>query len=594
MTVQLHNASLDLAFNGINAARAVEKSIIKLSTGKKHVNAREDAGGFEQAIRIENEQKLTTLAVRNLQNLISYTQMQEGALGQAANILQRMNTLSQLALDVTKTDTDRIAYNHEFVELSKELDSIKGLKLNDVNLFQGDPVYFTINDPEYSEGKAKFIDILRSQWLKGAEQTVNDRLGLQGTGQINLVIEVSEEEAYPVLISESYDGNNAKIKFFLDTYRQAGFPVSSPSDWAERYNVQAMTRLILRDNLYYDALANGNQNKGVSTEGGAHWFKDGLEEFIHGGDYLIQFSGVSNITDLVNAMGSGDDQSGGIIGRASNYLSTRYLHEELKAAGAAEGVKTMLRWMSDQVADGKTAEQSSIGAALVNFIPSKYTTISTANDEFISDYKANATTELGSKIHVYNADTGAIGGFDAENGAGAVISVADAVPNTGPGYELTDPVKNPTSGFNVLWEGEDNVLVPDDGQLFETVEMVTVDNIQSHNLKTIESSNATLNKIEELLESLSTERARVAANTKRILTQRDNFESSLNSKESALSRIADTDFAKESTTLAKNQIRTQASMAILAQGQESRLSLQKLLAGVKTKGGKPSAPPLAS
>jgi len=592
MTVQLHNASLSLAFNGINAAGAVEKSVAKLATGKKHLDAGEDAGGFEQAIRIENEQKLASLTVRNLQNLISYTQMQEGALGQAADILQRMNTLSQLALDVTKTDADRTAYNHEFVELTKELNSIKELKLNDINLFQGDPVYLTINDPQYSAEKNRFIEILRSQWLKGAEQTVNDRLGLQGTGQINLVIEVSEEEAYPVLISESYDGNNAKLKFFLDTYQQAGFPISSPSDWAERYNVQAMTRLILRDNLYFDALANGNQNKGVSTEGGAFWFKDGLEEFVHGGDYLIQFSGASNLTDLVNAMGSGDDQSGGIMGRASNYLSVRYLHEELKAAGATEGVKTMLRWMSDQVNAGKTAEQSSIGAALVHFIPAEYTAISTANDEFISDYKANAATELGGKIHVYNADTGAIGGFDAENGAGAVISVADAVPNTGPGYELTDPVKNPTSGFNVLWEGEDNVLAPND-QLLETVEMISVDNLESHNLKTIESANDTLLKIEELIESLSSERARVAANTKRILTQRDNFESSLNSQESALSRIADTDFAEESTTLAKNQIKTQASMAILAQGQESRLSLQKLLAGVKTKGKKLSAPPQA-
>lgn len=594
MTVQLHNASMSLAYNGIKAAGAVEKSVAKLATGKKHLNAGEDAGGFEQAIRMENEQKLASLNVHNMQNLLSYTRMQEGALGQAADILQRMNVLSQLALDVTKSDSDRTTYNHEFVELSKELDSIKGMKLNDINLFQGDPVYLTINNPEYSEQKAQFISILRSQWLKGAEQTVNDRLGLQGTGQMNLIIEVSEEEAYPVLISESYDDDNARLKFFLNTYQQAGFPISSPSDWAERYNVQAMTRLILRDNLHYTALANGNQNKGTSTEGGAHWFKDGLEEFIHGGDYLIQFSGASNITDLVNAMGSGDDQGGGIQGRASNYLSVRYLHEELKAAGTTEGVKTMLRWMSDQVATGKTPLQSSIGAALVNFLPAKYTSSSTANDEFILDYKANAPVELNGKIQVYNTDTGAIGGFDAENGAGAVISVADAVPNSGPGYELTDPTKNPTNGFNVLWEGEDNVLLPGEEQLFETVGMVTVDNIHNHNLKTIESSKATLNKIEELLESLIKERARVSANTQRILTQRDSIESTLKNQESALSRIADTDFAEESTALAKNQIRTQASIAILAQGQESRLSLQKLLAGVKTKGKSLSGPPQGS
>ena len=153
MTVQLQNASLSLAFNGIKAAGKVENSVAKLTTGKKHLNAKEDAGGFEQAIRIEHEQRLASLSVRNLQNLISYTQMQEGALGQAAHILQRMNSLSQLALDVTKTDSDRTAYNHEFVELAKELESIKGLTLNGINLFEGDPVYLTINDPQYSEEK---------------------------------------------------------------------------------------------------------------------------------------------------------------------------------------------------------------------------------------------------------------------------------------------------------------------------------------------------------------------------------------------------------------------------------------------------------
>ena len=149
MTVQLHNASLSLAFNGIQAAGKVEKSVAKLTTGKKHLNAKEDSGGFEQAIRIEHEQKLASLSIRNLQNLISYTQMQEGALGQAADILQRMNTLSQLALDVTKTDTDRTAYNHEFVELAEELNSIKDLTLNGINLFEGDPVYLTINDQQF-------------------------------------------------------------------------------------------------------------------------------------------------------------------------------------------------------------------------------------------------------------------------------------------------------------------------------------------------------------------------------------------------------------------------------------------------------------
>ena len=76
---------------------------------------------------------------------------------------------------------------------------------------------------------------------------------------------------------------------------------------------------------------------------------------------------------------------------------------------------------------------------------------------------------------------------------------------------------------------------------------------------------------------------------KRLLTEKDRYESKFNSQQSALERIADTDFAEESTSLAKNQIRTQASIAILAQGQESNVSLQKLLAGIQTKSKRASS-----
>ena len=69
----------------------------------------------------------------------------------------------------------------------------------------------------------------------------------------------------------------------------------------------------------------------------------------------------------------------------------------------------------------------------------------------------------------------------------------------------------------------------------------------------------------------------------RLFTEKERFEGKFNSQQSALERIADTDFAEESTALAKNQIRTQASIAILAQGQESSVSLRKLLAGIETK-----------
>jgi flagellin len=599
MTIHFHNTSLSLAFNGIQAAKEVEKSTAKLSSGKKHVYAGDDVGGFKQSVRIGNEQNLNSLTLQNLQNLISYSQTQEGALAQAGKVLQRMNFLAELSLDVTKTDVDRNAYNHEFIELAEELQSIKGLELNELNLF--------INDPVFSDQKKQFIQVLQSQWLKGAEQAVSDRLGLQGTGQNTLKIEVPEDETFPTIWSYSSkaktlpDGSTigeTQVQFFLDTYVKANFPLTTPSDWAERYNVTLMTQLVMADNLYYNALANGNENKGTSTDGGAQWFKEGVSEFTHGGDYLMG----SFDSSLVSAIGNGDTPTGSIQQRISNYVAVRYLHEELKAAGTTEGVKTMLGWMSAQVTAGKTAEESSIGAALVHFIPAKYNNVATANDEFVADYVANGYSDMSSKIKLnYDPfdprgyyDTGAIGGFDADGGS--VIDHQGAVPNSGPGYDSTTPTEAPISGFNLTWEQEGEELFTYDpsgkSTIFETVKMVTIDDTGSYNLKTIDSARSTLNMMDEWIETLAGERSRVGANMQRVLTEKDRFEGKFNAQQSALERIADTDFAKESTTLAKNQIRTQGSLAILSQGQESSVSLQKLLAGIQMKSKRPnSAPP---
>ena len=582
MTVQLNSTSLSLAFNGIQAAKEVEKSTAKLTTGKKHLHAGDDVGGFKQSVRIANEQNLHSLTLQNLQGLISYSQTQDGALGQAAKVLQRMNSLAELSLDVTKTDNDRKAYNHEFLELADELQSIKGLELNDLNLF--------INDPVFSDQKKQFIQVLQSQWLKGAEQAVFDRIGLQGSGQNNLKIEIPESDAFPTIWSYSSatktlpNGSTVgetNVQLFLDTYVKANFPLTTPSDWAERYNVTLMSQLVMADNLYFNALANGNESKGSSTDGGAQWFKEGVSEFVHGGDYLI--GSFSN--SVVSAIGTGDDPTTSIQQRISNYVATRYLHEELKAAGTAGGVKTMLGWMASQVAAGKNAEESSIGAALVNFIPAKYNTVATANDEFVSDYVANGFSAMAPKLNIINSDTGAIGGFDADGGP--VINHQNAVPNSGPGYDPAAPTENPISGFNLTWENEGEELFTYDPSgnsvIFETAKMVTIDDTGTYNLKTIASARTTLNMMDGWMEALVGERSRVGANMKRLLTEKDRYERKFNSQQSALERIADTDFAEESTSLAKNQIRTQASIAVLAQGQESNVSLQKLLAGIQTK-----------
>ena len=61
--------------------------------------------------------------------------MQDGVLKVAGEILDRMAELKSFWNDISKSDLDRETYNHEFVELQRELKMLKGQKFNGVSLF---------------------------------------------------------------------------------------------------------------------------------------------------------------------------------------------------------------------------------------------------------------------------------------------------------------------------------------------------------------------------------------------------------------------------------------------------------------------------
>ncbi len=587
MSVQFNHGDLSVVFQGSHSAKAVEKSVGKLSSGQKNLKSMDDPGAFQQVIKFKNDQKRTELTLANLQNLVSYTQAQDKVLAQADDVVQKLNHLSALALDVTKNDQDRSTYNHEFEELVGQLGQLKQSTFNGLNLFMNAP---------FSAEKKEFIQILQSQWLSGAEQTVLDRLGLQGTGQNILKIEVPEDDVFPTIwtymtnVGSLPDGTTVAettVQFHLDTYKKASFPIATPSDWAERYNVTLMSKLIMADNLFYNELANGTAEKGGSSNGGASWFKEGVSQFTHGGDYLLEYldnSGVFIDQNFVDSIGDGDTTDGSIMQNGSSYYAVRYLHDLLTDAEHGGGIKDMLVWMSAQVSAGKTPQESSIGAALKNFLPGTFTDSTTANDDFISDYKANVLTYPGLSVSLFNPDTGAIGGADSDGGS--VIDEAGAVPD----YPASDPTTDPLVGFLESWEEEGTALYSysagGENLVFETVTMPTVENTATYNLKTLDSAKSTLGFVETLIESLADQRARVGSNLQRLFYETERQEKNSMNRESVLGRINGLDLAMESAKLAKNQLMLQANQSILKGSQADDVYVGDLLSGVKAASNK--------
>ena len=573
MPLQFTQLDLAHAYRGSIANREVQKSFAKLSSGQKLQAAGEDSAAFAQSLRMESQQKCDLHNLQNLQSLISYSQAQEDSLGKVADVLNRMGELATQSLDIVKTDQDRAMYDKEFKELAKSLDEIERMNFNGLELFSDGP---------FSIEKKTFINVLQTQWLQAAEQVVKDRLGLEGNGTDTFKIVVNDEgdKAYNISLMWNYtaptspDKETDVAQMNFEIYNYGSDPEAPPNDppgyMSDRLNAIMMTYAVMANNFYFNAMANGEVNKGGSDSGGAEWFKSGLADFVHGADFLL---GGTITQSQIDGIGNGDTNPS----RESSYLAMRYLHEELKTqgVGAPNGVKDMVQWMSNQVKAGKSAEESSIGAALKNFIPSKYSDISTANDQFVSDFKSNGLSVVSSKINLFNTDTGAISGADADGGS--IISHQDAVPD----YPATDQNTSPLSNFGVKWEKEGTSLYtysPDgDALTFNAVNTVTVDDTNRYNLKSVNSARLTLEMISEWTESVNSQRAQLGANLQRLNIEGDNNKAKIIVREYAHSRIADIDFVEESTNFASNKIRVQASIAVLSQAKNLSIGVPDLL-----------------
>ena len=94
------------SFNLSHANDALRRSLARLSSGKRIVNPADDAGGMAVAYKLQSKLKRTEAVRQNIQNGISYLQVQDGALNVMGKILDRMSELRTMAQDVTKNTSD--------------------------------------------------------------------------------------------------------------------------------------------------------------------------------------------------------------------------------------------------------------------------------------------------------------------------------------------------------------------------------------------------------------------------------------------------------------------------------------------------------
>ena len=109
----------------------------KLSAGKRILAPGDDAGGYSLAVKHASAGRRTQAMLTNLQNVLSYAQTQDGVLTSVGKVYKRMDELTAMAMDPTKTDSDRALYNKEFQELRDMAVRANGEEFNGLRLFRG-------------------------------------------------------------------------------------------------------------------------------------------------------------------------------------------------------------------------------------------------------------------------------------------------------------------------------------------------------------------------------------------------------------------------------------------------------------------------
>ena len=116
-----------------DAKSRMDKSLLRISSGRRILTAADDPGGLALSMRLSNELTINDTIKNNVENSKSFVEMQDSALKTAGDILIEMDRLK--ASYDTADATDKAIYAGQFKELQVQLGTMKLEKFNGVSLF---------------------------------------------------------------------------------------------------------------------------------------------------------------------------------------------------------------------------------------------------------------------------------------------------------------------------------------------------------------------------------------------------------------------------------------------------------------------------
>jgi len=548
MTLSINNNTLSLQAQRRLAEHTADASntIAKLSSGSRITAASDDPAGQAISERMSSQLRGMSQVMRNINDGTSMLQVADSAMANIGDSLQRLRELAVQSGDGGMSDTDRGALQQEATQILAQISDVgKSTQFNGQTLFSQD-----ISSIGGDTKVRKVIDGLKTGWLGNAEAMIKKYYGIEGDGaDLKLSLSAIDDGQWNVLASVSGStqtgGKVGNLSLNLD---MSDFGSGDTADGGTSSSFYS-------DRIIAHEMVHAVMDRSMNMQSLPKWFTEGTAELIQGADER-----------LAGAVAGGGGAAGVVSGAAASdpsyegaYAASRYLHDQLKKFGVDGGMKGLMTYLHEH-------QSANLDTAL-NAVTNGNIASASA---FMTDFQANGVAYIGT-MNLSNADTGAIGGLDADGGP--VRNAKDVVSDIG--YTSADkPLQSFKMDFGTLDDGAGagvNRMQIQVGAGTSKDDLINLE-FSAMNSSALGLSDLDMKKtavallhIDQAIDFVDKQRVVVGAASNRLDMAASNTQTSSINLASSQSRIQDVDYASTTARLTRSQILQQAASAMLTQ-----------------------------
>ena len=571
-------AQNSLRTSALNQTTAMER----LSSGIRINSAKDDAAGLAISTRMTANIRGISAAIRNANDGISLTQTAEGGLSSIGDNLQRIRELAVQSANTGNSESDRAALNKEAQQLVSEIDRVaNNSSFNGIKLLDGSFQNQSLQVGAGSDANDRIAISIGSAKVSA--------LGIGSNSSYSKILAAGTNVPTAALVAGDLSISGAQIGASVSdgvSFRNAdGSAIAKAAAINAASGLTGVTATVGKTTVIGAAatsmsatVANAVMINGVDIGPITGTATSAVDRGTQTAAAVNSKTSQTGVTAVADA-GTGVVTLTAADGRNITVSSTT-------AGGESTGLKTTTNGPASALVGILTSSDTiTINGVSIGAVASG---LATAGDQVANIVAAinNLTSQTGvtATAILSTAGTAGAGGFislSIASGDGRGIEISGSATALGrsglaaQASSTTSKITLSTNGPNgIVLGGSLGLAATGQTQGYSPSVLMSSGGVD---LSTATGSQAALSVLDKAINTVTDSRASMGAYQNRLTASVANLEVTSMNLQASRSRILDTDYAKETTNLAKSQIIQQAATAMLAQANQSAQSVLALL-----------------